>query len=73
MKCGFCAGETKPRTVRRQLWHKGRLYIVESVETRVCQDCGERCFHARTLDRLDALIEDEHEAKQLLSVEVLTA
>jgi len=30
-------------------------------------------FHARTLDRIDALIQGEHEAKQILSVEVISA
>jgi hypothetical protein len=43
------------------------------LEAEVCQDCGERYFHARTLDKIDAIIEGDHEVKQLLSVEVLTA
>ena len=73
MECGLCAGETAPREVRRQHWHKGRLYIVENVEAEVCQDCGERYFHARTLDRLDALIQGDHEVKRLLSVEIPSA
>ena len=73
MKCEFCEGETKPRKLRKQHWHKGRLYIIDNVEAEVCQECGERYFHARTLDRLDALIEGDHEVRQVLSVEVLTA
>jgi YgiT-type zinc finger domain-containing protein len=73
MRCELCAGDTAPRRVRKQHWHKGRLYIVENVETEVCQECGERYFQARTLDRIDALIQGDHEVKQLLSVEVLSA
>ncbi len=73
MKCEFCEGETAPRRVRKQHWHGGRLYIIENVQAEVCQACGERYFHALTLDRIDAMIEGQHEVKELLSVEVLTA
>lgn len=73
MKCEFCSGETAQRKVRKQHWHEGRLYIVENVEAEVCQECGERYFHARTLDQLDAMVKGKHEVKELLSVEVLTA
>jgi YgiT-type zinc finger domain-containing protein len=59
--------------VRKQHWHRGKLYLIENVDAEVCQECGERYYHARTLDRLDALVQDEHEVKQVLSVEVLTA
>ncbi len=73
MKCEFCQGETVPRRVRKHHWHTGKLYIIENVEAEVCRECGERYYHARTLDRIDALIQGEHEVKQVLSVEVLTA
>lgn len=72
MRCEFCQGETKTRKVRKHHWHKGRLYLVENVEAEVCQECGERYYHARTLDKIDATIEGAHEAKDVLSVEVLT-
>jgi len=73
MKCEFCSGETVSRKVRKQHWLKGRLYIVENVEAQVCPECGERYFHARTLDNIDAIIQGAHEVKEVLSVEVLTA
>lgn len=73
MKCEFCGGETTPRKVRKHHWHEGRLYIVENVEAEVCRECGERYYHARVLDDIDALIQREHEVKQVISVEVLTA
>jgi hypothetical protein len=34
-------------------WLKGKLYIVENVRAEVCQECGERYFHATTLDEID--------------------
>ncbi|MFH1076004.1 MAG: YgiT-type zinc finger protein [Pseudomonadota bacterium] len=73
MKCEFCEGETTSKKVRKQHWHEGRLYIVEDVETEVCRECGERYFHARILDAIDAMIKREHDVKEVLSVEVLTA
>ena len=73
MRCDFCIGETVVRRVRKHHWHKGRLYIVENVEAEVCRECGERYYHARTLDKIDAMIEGTHEVKQVISVEILTA
>ena len=72
MKCEFCQGETVSRKVRKHHWLEGRLYLVENVEAEVCQECGERYYHARTLDKIDAMIQGTHEVKQVLSVEVLT-
>jgi len=73
MKCAICDGHTAVRRVKKQHWHKGRLYIVENVEAEVCQECGERYFHARTLDSIDSMLDGQHEVKQLLSVEVVSA
>ncbi len=73
MKCEYCSRETIVRRVRKQHWHKGRLYIVENVEAQVCQECGERYFHASDLDKVESMIEGDHEVKEVLSVEVLAA
>lgn len=74
MKCEFCNSETKRKKVRKQHWFKGKLYIVENVDAEVCKECGERYFHASTLDRIDNMItDDEHVVKEVLAVEVLSA
>lgn len=73
MKCEFCNSETKRKKVRKQHWFKGKLYIVENVDAEVCSECGERYFHASTLDKIDNMITDEHDVKEVLSVEVLLA
>ena len=73
MKCEFCNSDTIHRSVRKQHWFKGRLYIVENVDAEVCPECGERYFHATTLDKIDQMIADDHPVKEILSVEVLTA
>jgi YgiT-type zinc finger domain-containing protein len=73
MKCQFCNSETHLKKVRKQHWFQGKLYIVENVDAQVCDECGERYFHATTLDAIDRLIAGDHAAKEVLSVEVLSA
>lgn len=71
MKCEFCSGTTKPKHVKRQHWLNGKLYIVENVKAEVCSECGERYFHAATLDAVDAFLSQKHAIKETLSVEVV--
>ena len=73
MKCEFCNLETNLKKVRKQRWFQGKLYIVEDVDAQVCDECGERYFHATTLDAIDKLIAGDHAVKEVLSVEVLSA
>ena len=42
--------------------HTSRPYLIENVEAEVCQQCGERYDHARILDKLDALIQNDHQS-----------
>ena len=53
MICEFCGGKTVKRKVRKVHWLQQQLYIVDDVEAEVCQDCGERYYHATTLDAID--------------------
>ena len=72
MICEFCGGQTTKRYVRKQHWLHKKLYLVENVEAEVCPECGERYFHARTLDAIDRLLEGKHEVKENLQVEVVS-
>ena len=72
MKCEFCGGETIKKKVRKQHWLNGKLYLVENIDAEVCRDCGERYFHAKTLDAIDKLLEGKHEVKESLEVEVVS-
>jgi YgiT-type zinc finger domain-containing protein len=56
MSYEFCGGATNSKRVKRQHWLRGKLYIVENVEAQLCVECGERYFHATTLDVIDALL-----------------
>ena len=57
MICEFCGDQTAKRKVRKVHWFKHRLYIIDDVEAEVCQECGERYYHATTLDAIDLLLE----------------
>lgn len=71
MICEFCEGKTSKKKVRKQHWLHDKLYLVENVDAEVCDDCGERYFHAKTLDAIDRLLEGEHRVKARLQVEVV--
>jgi YgiT-type zinc finger domain-containing protein len=72
MKCEFCGGETRSKKVTRQHWLRGQFYLVEDVDAEVCTECGERYFHATTLDRIDEFLSADHDVKRNLNVEVVS-
>lgn len=71
MVCDFCGGETKSKKVKRSHWLDHNLYIIEDVDAEVCSECGERYFHAKTLDAIDALLKRKHLVSDRLDVEVI--
>jgi len=71
MICELCGGETKKKNVRRQHWLDKKLYIVENVRAEVCMECGERYFHAKTLDEIDDFLSQKHPVKAHLNVEIV--
>lgn len=72
MECDFCGGRTRAKNVKRQHWLNKKLYIVENVQAEVCTECGERYFHAKTLDALDEYLSKQHVVKEKLNVEVVS-
>jgi YgiT-type zinc finger domain-containing protein len=72
VECEFCGGKTRTKNVKRQHWLNKKLYIVENVQAEVCTECGERYFHAKTLDALDKYLSKQHVVKEKLDVEVVS-
>jgi YgiT-type zinc finger domain-containing protein len=72
MECEFCGGKTRRKNVKRQHWLNKKLYIVENVQAEVCTECGERYFHAKTLDAVDKYLSKQHVVKEKLDVEVVS-
>ena len=71
MKCEFCGGKTRLKKVKRQHWLQGKLYIIENIDAEVCIECGERYYHAKTLDAVDDLLSKQHAVEESLVVEVV--
>ena len=72
MKCDFCGGMTITKNVRKVHWFAHQLYIVDDVEAEVCQECGERYYHATTLDAIDRMLQTGRQViKQELQVQVV--
>lgn len=71
MVCDFCGGQTKTKKVKRSHWLDQHLYIIQGVDAEVCTECGERYFHARTLDEIDILLKKKHLVSGKLDVEVI--
>ncbi len=71
MLCEFCGGETRVKNVRRQHWLNKTLYIVENVSAEVCTECGEKYFHAKTLDAIDKFLSHKHPVKAHINVEIV--
>jgi hypothetical protein len=42
------------------------------MEAEVCAECGERYYHAKTLDAVDAFLSKQHTVEDRLSVEVVS-
>ena len=72
MICEFCGEQTVKKKVKKQHWLDGRLYVVENVEAEVCNECGERYYHAQTLDAIDRFLQSEHEVIDRMDVEVVS-
>lgn len=72
MICEFCGGQPGPKRVTKHHRLDGKLYVVENVQAEVCPECGERYFHATTLDAIDQMLRGEHPVKERLVVEVVT-
>ena len=72
MICEFCGAETRNKKVKKQHWLRRELYIIENVEAEVCTECGERYFHATTLDELDRYLSAEHDVKERIQVEIVS-
>ena len=72
MICEFCGGETIKKKARKIHWFQRKLYIVDDVEAEICRECGERYYHATTLDVIDRLLESGYPViKEQLQVPVI--
>ena len=70
MKCEFCNGTTVPKIVNKYHRLNKKLYYIENVPADVCQNCHEKYFQARILDRIDEMIQKRISFKEEKKIEV---
>ncbi len=51
MRCALCGGAVRLQNVREEI-RVGSDHYVVTVRAEVCQNCGERYFSERTMERL---------------------
>jgi YgiT-type zinc finger domain-containing protein len=59
MRCDLCKGRVKKSLIGYTLFYEGHWIIVDNVPAKVCQQCGEKLFSPRTVERLQKIIWDK--------------
>jgi YgiT-type zinc finger domain-containing protein len=54
--CYFCGGEVAERSIDRDIWWKGKLYLVREVPGGVCGQCGHKFFTPDVLKAIDLIL-----------------
>ena len=70
MKCEFCNGKTTHKRVNKYHRLNKKMYYIENVPVEVCTICYEKYFHARTLDRIDEMIQKRIFFKKEIKLDV---
>ena len=55
--CENCGGELKSEKVTLEEVENGKLYVMENVPARVCQDCGEQWIPEPVLKEFEKMLE----------------
>jgi YgiT-type zinc finger domain-containing protein len=55
--CTYCGGKVTERLVMKDCWWgDGLIALIEDVPAGVCEQCGERYYKARVLERTEELL-----------------
>lgn len=68
--CYVCGGSVEERRLSREIWWKGKLYIIEDVPIGVCVQCGEKVIHASVAKAIDRILASEAEPEKTVEVPV---
>ena len=55
--CDNCGGELKAEKVTLEELENGKLYVMENVPAKVCQDCGEKWVPETVLKEFEKMME----------------
>lgn len=54
--CYFCGGEVAEQRISREIWWKGKLYLVREVPTGVCKQCGQKVILPEVAKEIDRIL-----------------
>jgi len=57
-------------TVTYTLTHRGKLYVVEHVPARVCEETGEEFFSPETVEHIQALVRGQKRPDRIIETPV---
>lgn len=69
--CYFCKGRVSTQLTSVDFRWGEDLKIIEQVPAEVCEQCGEKYFHAQVYKDLERLVQHPSKANQHRSVDVL--
>lgn len=58
LACPRCRCQMRSGVIKTAMWYDERLYVVEDVPARICDNCMEQYYDEETTDALRRLTED---------------
>lgn len=69
-RCGVDEDVIEPKKITHHTMFQGKLIVVENVPAKVCRQCGETYFPAKTSERLQKIVWQQDEPFRLMEVPV---
>jgi len=70
MKCDLCGGKVEKKLINYTLLYEGHWIIVENVPAKVCQQCGEKLFDPKVVERLQKIIWSKQTPQKKIKIPV---
>jgi YgiT-type zinc finger domain-containing protein len=68
--CRFCGGLVEEGVGTHQVQHEGQLHVIENVPMGICNQCGEKYFHIKTLETIERILNEKKSPEKILKVPV---
>ena len=70
IRCPLCGGKLIKKVVSKYHTFQKETFFVENVPADICEDCGERYYHAKTLEAIDEMIRSGEEENRVVELKV---
>lgn len=58
LKCPVCGGELTRGNIKEEKWIEGKLLVIDNLNARICNVCGESIVDYATMQKIEQLIEN---------------